>query len=99
MAAGMATAPVGPPSLLLVLEVAVPMWIDRIRDWSVDERTRRAGELVDAIASHGDDLFGRPKGKRGQSAEAFNRTAEALAIGSYQPGGVSFGGLHWQVAG
>ena len=76
------------------LALAVPMWIDKMyrEGWSFDRRYGRAQACAQAIAAHGDSLQFRDK----HSAEAFNRLAEGLAIGAFQPGGVSFGTYHWQ---
>lgn len=85
------------PVLLGMLEVAVPMWIDRVRPLSWEERKARANACL-AVIGYGDSLesiaclvTGVKGGER-----AFNAVAEALAIGALQPGGVSFGGLHWE---
>jgi hypothetical protein len=82
--------------LALSLQVAVPLWIDRIRDVPWETRIERARELAQYIASHGDNILYRGH-KKGQSAEAFNALAEGLAIGAYLPGGVSAFGCHWCV--
>lgn len=78
------------------LLAAVPLWIHRMRDWSPEERCRRSPELADHVAAHGDILQFKSK-KRGETAEAFNRLAEGVAILAHQPGGVTVFGLHWCV--
>src|SRR5262245_29750196 len=80
--------------LMLNLEVAVPMWIERMQNlpWDlVQARTRECGQ---AVAERGDVI--QFKGKKGESAEAFNRLAEGLACLSFAPGGVKFLGSHWE---
>lgn len=76
-----------------VLEIAVPLWIDKLRAYTEAERYAMAREDGQHIASHGDNLMFRSK--PGASADAFNALARGLAIAAYQPGGVSFGGGHW----
>lgn len=80
--------------LLISLEAAVPLWIDRVRRVPFEQRAERAKTLADVVASKGDVLqFG---GKSGEAAEAFNALAEGLAIAALQPGGVTFHELHWE---
>jgi hypothetical protein len=82
--------------MLISLRLAVPMHIEEIRGWSVEERVRVARLCVDEIGSHGDILQYGSK-KRGEAAEVYNALARALAIGAYQPGGIDFAGQHWEV--
>lgn len=77
------------------LEVAVPLWIDRMRDYSAAYRIERAQECADVIASKGDIIMYRSK-KRGETGRAFNRLAEGLACLAFVPGGVRFMGIHWE---
>jgi hypothetical protein len=50
---------------------------------------------ADLLASKGDILqFGSKK--KGEAAEIFNRVAEAIAIMSFCPGGVTLFGEHWE---
>jgi hypothetical protein len=79
-----------------LLEVAVPMWIDRLRHSTAEQRQAIGQRCGQHIASHGDDLMFR--GKRGSSAEAFNALAEGLAALAYCPGGVSFASMHFCTA-
>lgn len=86
----------GTAALLLSLEVAVPMRIAELADdvllWSRVEEWRR--EALEPIASCGDVLmYG---GKPGEAAEVFNHLARALAAMAFLPGGVAFGGLHFE---
>lgn len=55
----------------------------------------RRPQLVDMIASHGDNILFRSK-KSGETAKAFNALAEALAFLSFAPGGVKLFGCHWE---
>lgn len=80
--------------LPMCLSAAVPLWIYRVRNWTSADRHARAMEIGDYIAAHGDIV--RHQAMKGESsAEAFNRTAEGIAIGAYQPGGLTIFGLHW----
>lgn len=92
------------PILMGMLELAVPMWIDRLRPlpWTEIERRRERCADVLAFASPGVDIAGLASratdGKKGGVAAAFNVMAEALAILSFCPGGVTFSGSHWEAA-
>lgn len=82
--------------LRISLNVAVPMWIEKIKaeGWDWERIQERAQVCAEHIAAHGDVLqFG---GKKGEAAEAFNRLAEGLACASFAPDGVSFLGLRFQ---
>lgn len=85
------------PVLIETLRLAVPMWIDQLRHLDESPRDRRiqawARDAVDPIASRADALqFG---GKKGEAAEVFNHLARGLAATAFQPGGVTFAGVHW----
>lgn len=80
--------------LIETLRLAVPLWITQIRGWNEAERIRRAGICAQYIASHGDALQFTSK----NTAEAFNRLAEGLAVAAFNPGGVTFGDQHWEAA-
>lgn len=75
------------------LEIAVPMWVERVRYMSFEDRQRRAAECNDIIQENGEAILYRTK--KGKSAESFNRLAEGIAILSLQPGGVKCFGRHW----
>lgn len=83
--------------LIASLQVAVPLHIAEIRDWSSEKRLREAKIAADAVAAHGDNILFKSK-KAGGTAHAFNQLARGLAILAFQPGGVSFAGCHWIVA-
>jgi hypothetical protein len=79
--------------MLISLEAAVPLWIERLRHVPADLLRERASHLADVVAEKGDVLQYGGKG----CAEAFNAVAEGLAALAYCPGGVTFCGLHWEV--
>lgn len=93
--------PDGPSSatrdlLVISLQVAVPLWIDRLQDQPVEHILERAKACGEYVAEKGDIIQWRSK-KQGASAEAFNRLAEGLAaMALTAQGGVSFLGLHWE---
>lgn len=76
---------------MTTLEVAIPLWRERVSLLTPDERSARGAELASYIGEHGDDILYRGK----YTAEAFNALAEGLALASSVPGGVNFGGQHW----
>jgi|SRR5882724_451391 len=78
-------------SLTETLRFVVPLQIRDLQRY--DARTRRGLAREDAVnvGSHGDALlFG---GKH--SRLAFNALSRGLAAAAYEPGGVTFAGLHW----
>lgn len=81
--------------LKISLSAAVPLWVNELknRDWSF--LIERAKICSQEVAEHGDNLLFRSK-KKGESATAFNRFAEGLAILSMAPGGVKIFGLHFE---
>lgn len=95
-----------PPELGL-LELAVPLWIERLRPLPWPERMRVRDECLAVLATGKDErdclegvanLACGSRGKPGQVAEAFNALAKALALGALQPGGVRFGGMCWEAS-
>lgn len=78
--------------LRVSLQVAVPLWIVDVRDWTPEQRMGAALGYADVIAAHGDDL---QYGGR-HTTDAFNSLARGLACCAYQPGGVTFLGDHWE---
>jgi hypothetical protein len=90
------------PLMALCLSFAVPLWIDMVRTWPWEERRAKAkaashviayGEGAAHVATAGKE---RGKGRRGEAAKVFNAVACGLAILAYCPGGVTWGGNHWE---
>lgn len=83
-----------------LLVIAVPLWMDRLFLMSWEERDRRRSACLDVLAgSEADGVACLATGshtKDGKVGEAFNRLAEALALGALQPGGVTFMGMHFE---
>lgn len=82
------------PLLRGMLELAVPMWMDRMRPLGTAERELMRTSALDVVA-HRADTFMYP-GKKGQAAEGFNAIAKGLALLAFCPGGVTFLGLHFE---
>lgn len=83
--------------LTLALSVAVPLWIEELRRMPWEYIQRRAKECANVVAEKGDVIQFRG-GKKGESAEAFNRLAEGIACLAFAPGGVWLFGEHWEAA-
>ena len=96
--------------LVISLQVAVPLWIERWRRATAQQRCDRAIECAEVVASDGDKILyrSRPRPARrlrdgtytqaeAGTAEAFNHLAEGIALGAYQPGGITIFGHHWEV--
>lgn len=80
--------------LVTCLDVAVPLWIEKLRELTAESRIERARICSDAIAFKGDVILFKSK-KKGETAEAFNRLAEGIACLAFAPGGVKAFGRHW----
>jgi hypothetical protein len=80
--------------LQAALGAAVPLHVHEMRKQPLDALLARGPELTQIIASHGDNILYRSK-KKGESAKAFNALAEAVAILSFMPGGVTVFGCHF----
>ncbi len=81
--------------LTCTLQLAVPLWIERLRGRPWEHIQQRAKVCSDTVAHRGDVILYRGK-KRGESAEAFNALAEGIACLSFAPGGVKVFGQHWE---
>lgn len=81
--------------LLTALSAAVPLRIWEIRDYTVEDRLWEACKAESAICSAGSEFVFFRGRKKGETARAFNWLVRGLAVGAYQPGGVTFAGQHW----
>lgn len=81
--------------LKLTLEVAVPLWIDKLQKQLWSEVMVRKDEAAQTVAEKGDIILYKSK-KPGQTAKAFNALAEGVAILAFAPGGVKVFGLHFE---
>ena len=59
------------------------------------EDMRKVQETADMLGEHGDVLL-HGGGKPGQCADLFNRTAHAIAVLAFAPGGVDIFGTHFE---
>jgi len=75
------------------MQAAVPLHIMRLKEKGgpTDEDMSEARKTSDILGERGDVLlFGG--GKKGEAADQFNRTAHAIAVLSFCPGGVTIFG-------
>jgi hypothetical protein len=75
--------------------MAVPMRLREIEGMPFEERQQHAQVAAQMIAEHGDNILFRSR-VQGESAKAVNALVNALALLAYQPGGVTFMGLHFE---
>lgn len=78
--------------LRTTLQLAIPLWMERVQGWEESHRLARAAACAQVVAEKGDVLQFGGKGCR----EAFNALAEGLACAAFQPGGVEFLGDRWE---
>jgi hypothetical protein len=81
--------------LQIALSAAVPLWILEKKKLPLSEVLQRIPYCIQMITEHGDNFLFLSKKKR-ESAKAFNAVAEAIAILSFAPGGVTIFGNHWE---
>lgn len=101
-------------TLAVALSCAVPLWIAQSRGLSPERRQERARELgrVVSLGEKHDEVRGQHGagpallangelargGNAGGPATVFNAVAEGLALAAFQPGGVTYLGLHWEAS-
>ena len=83
--------------LKVTLSAAVPLWILKIQNecWTPEYRHERIAICGETVAFKGDIILFRGR-KPGETAEAFNRLAEGIALLSFAPGGVTTFGMHFE---
>lgn len=97
--------------LCISLSIAVPLWIEVVREMDPEQRAEVAAEcgvIVNYGSAESDPVRGRggsgpermtngmqPK-QPGDIARIFNATALGLAVQAFAPGGVTFLGQHWE---
>jgi hypothetical protein len=80
-----------------MLGISVPLHIHSLEEKGgpTDEDMKKAKEFSSVLGERGDILlFGG--GKKGECAEMFNRTAQAIAVLAFVPGGISIFGSHFE---
>jgi hypothetical protein len=86
----------GQALLEAALAAAVPLWVERLRHQPQGYIASRARDCAQVVACRGDVILFR--GKKGETAEAFNRMAEGIACAVLMTvGGVRIFGLHFEV--
>ena len=83
--------------LAIAMSAAVPLHIMRLqaKGGPTDEDMKQAQEVSDKLGERGDVLlFGG--GKKGEVADLFNGTANAIACLSFVPGGITIFGEHFE---
>jgi len=82
-----------------MLSMAVFFQIEQIRERGgpTPEDMKKAQETSDILGEHGDILL-YGGGKPGECADQFNRTAHAIAVLSFAPGGVTLFGITFDAA-
>jgi len=85
--------------LPMALAAAIPLWIAQFQKQSWETVQARLSETVKDLPSllgaRGDVLLYGSK-KEGEAADLFNRLAEAIALMSFLPGGISTFGNKWE---
>jgi hypothetical protein len=70
--AGSQAADLDGGALVMVLQVAVPLWVQRLSKLTRAERLAAARECADVIAQNGDDVLNRSK-KKGRDGDDVQR--------------------------
>ena len=83
------------PILMDLLQVAVPLWVDKFWNQPFEELVAQGQKNVAWLSENGDSLM-LPGRREGDTAKSFNAVAENLAILSFCPGGVDVFGLHFE---
>ena len=84
-------------NLTMMMQLAVPLWIQRLKDKGGPdaEDQKKAQETSDILGERGGILL-HGGGKKGECADQFNRTAHAIAVLAFVPGGVEVFGQHFE---
>ena len=83
------------------LRLAVPLHIAEIRSQNLTSNQfhARLSKAATDIGQYGDLLMyggGKSAKSRGHLRDAFNSLAYGIAVASMQPGGIHYGGIHWE---
>jgi hypothetical protein len=80
-----------------MMRMAVILRIEELkaRGGPTDDDRKKAQETSDMLGEHGDELLFKSE-KPGRTAELFNRTAHAIAVLSFCPGGVTLFGATFE---
>jgi hypothetical protein len=83
--------------LSISLQAAVPLWAEKLQSDSWEVLQNKIKEASTVISEHGDEILFKSK-KKGETAKYFNIMAEAIAILSFCPGGITIFGSHYEYA-
>lgn len=80
-----------------MMQMAVPLHIMRLKEKGgpTAEDMKKAQETSDILGERGDILL-CGGGKKGEAADQFNRTAHAIAVLAFCPGGLDIFGSHFE---
>jgi hypothetical protein len=80
-----------------MMQVAVPLWIERMRaKGGPDAEDRKKAQETSGILGERGDILLCGGGKKGEASDQFNRTAHAVAVLAFCPGGVTIFGSHFE---
>ena len=79
--------------LATCLDAAVPLWIEQFRKLPEEEWQRMLDEINKDFSAKMEYVIHR---KEGETAQAFNDLARAIALLSFCPGGVTCFDRHWE---
>ena len=85
--------------LKIAMQAAIPLHIMHLQEIGgpTTQDIEAARATADLLGEKGDILlFGG--GKKGEAADIFNKTAKAIAVLAFCPGGVTLLGSHFEVA-
>lgn len=88
--------------LVETLRLAVPLHIAEIRAEGLTARQLQArlSRAASDIGQYGDLLMyggGKTAKSRANLRAAFNSLAYGIAVAAMQPGGIHYGGIHWEL--
>jgi len=83
--------------LAISMSAAIPLWIMSLKEkggpTNADfNESKEAGELL----AHKGDILLYKGGKKGETANIFNKTAKAIAVLSFCPGGITIFNQHYE---
>jgi len=81
--------------LRISLQTAVPLWIENLKNRPWEELQKIVNEAQKMIAEKGDNILFKSN-REGETAEAFNHLARAVAVLSFVPGGITFMDMHFE---
>lgn len=82
--------------LAIALQTSVALRVMEIkrRGFLTDEEIETAKTISELLGEHADQIL--QSRKQSKTAEVFNAVTTAIAIASFDPGGISIFGNHWE---